>query len=392
MIAGDLETAVDLSRETIRLDLHPLNPRLPADVLLLARVLSRFSQFDSAVLWLAEVDACTTDAHRLKPAVLEMLTYGLVYLNRYEEAESAFQRATTLKVPWDQWLQRRKLQSMGTRWGLAMAGGYVASAADRFDEALVRFRSARALAAKLSRDRQLLTLNNLAATATEVGDLDNADQYIDEANRLAGAESWPGRGYFLRTVGKLRLAQGRPSEARVVVKELLSSGVRDHRTLLLAAEVALVEGSVHQASTYLDQITDHMPDLRSRQELAALFERIAELEMANQPMDADERRRRATALRDISPPHPQPPEDPLREQIRSTLLGRKFGPVRGDDALILGLWLGAFLCLAVSILVPWNLPVPLVLAQGFLLILFAVAWRRFGYWVMRPKSGPELTG
>jgi tetratricopeptide (TPR) repeat protein len=393
MIARNFKTAIDLSREVIRLDLASLDPALPDDLLRVAQVFSRFGQPESAVLWLAQVDGCTIDAHRRKPTVLLMLTYNLVALNRYAEAEVAFQRISMLKVPWDHWLQRMKLRSAKTRWDVAMAGGYVAFAAERWDEALARYRAAQTFAAKLPVDKQLATLANLAATETEAGNLEIAERHVTVAKDLAGEESWPGRVNFLWTIAKLRLAQGRRAEARAAVNEVLSLGVRDFHTLHLAAAVAVAEGSGNEALTYLDQLGASLRNRRYRREVAATLDQIAELDqLTNRGTAVDELRRRAATLRSESPPPPPGPEDPLHEQIRSNLLGRKFGPVEGRDALILGVWLAFFLFLAASVLFPWTLPRSFVFAQGLLLLLFAVASRPFGRWLMRPRLGPELSG
>ena len=396
VITGDVGTALDLAREAIRLDLDPLNPDLPADILSLARVLGRFGQLDAAATWLVTVDGYTTDGHQLKPTILLTRTYNLVAVNRYEEAAATLERLLTLKVPRDQWQQRRKLRTAEVQWDIAMAQGYVAHAANRFDEALAHYRSAEQWARGLAREKRLATLNNLAATATKLGHLTASEQYVEEANRLAGDESWPGRVSLLRTVAELRLAQGRIADARAAMNEALPLSAGDPLTIRLAAEVAIAAGSDSDALTYLLQVGPWLRDQRSRNEVADLLDRVAAMrQTANVARPVEELRQQAEALRSGGlplPPLTAATEDGLLKQIETILSGRKFGPLDAAGSQLFAIWLALFICLVASILIPWTPPLSILLAQSCLLVIYAVGWHPFLRWLQRPIfSSPSLT-
>src|SRR5207244_3409068 len=127
--------------------------------------------------------------------------YALSRLGRYQEARSALERASSLSVRWDRWLQRRRLGSPRYHWDLAMAQGYVASLSGAFPEAMRFYERAYGLSLTLSRDDRLASLNNLAATSLELGHADRAAGCVDERNHWGGHQSWRGRDQVLGLIG-----------------------------------------------------------------------------------------------------------------------------------------------------------------------------------------------
>src|SRR6202521_5116186 len=163
VVRHDPTAAVELHRDIIESGLQARTSDLPDDLLRLAVLLVRYGRSAEAAEWFAEVDRCTADNHRLKLTLLVRMAYDLSSLGRYEEAESALQRASTLVAVADQWLLRRRLRSGTVRWDLAMARGYVASMSGRFQDARRWYQSALSLSKRLPRAKRLASLHNLAS-------------------------------------------------------------------------------------------------------------------------------------------------------------------------------------------------------------------------------------
>src|ERR1700716_162220 len=313
---GDSAAVVEMRREIIESGLQARTPLLPFDVFHLASLLVRCGRFDEAAEWFAELDRCTFDDYRLKPAILVGMAYDLSYLGRYEEAEAALQRASTLAVSWDQWQQRRRLRSRTFRWDLAMAHGQVAWLAERYEDARRWYQSALSLSTSLARPKRLASLHNLASTALQLGEQEEAERCVDEVNRLAGSEPWPGRDRFRLLTGDLRLAQGRVQEALELVSGVVALRGAKSGALLSMTEIAYRERRFDEANAYLVQIRTDPVDARTRRRLAEALERMADFDdAAGRPAEAEERRRRALALQ--KPPTPASlPEDRLLGQVR----------------------------------------------------------------------------
>lgn len=382
---GDPGGAVELRRDIVDSGLQVRTPDLPNDVLRLSSVLVRYGRFAEAAEWFAELDRLTADNHRLKPKTLVSMAYNLSYQGRYEEAESALQRASALEVGWDQWLQRWRLRSRIMRWDLAMAHGFVATLSGRVEDAQRWYESALALSATLTRAKRLASLHNLASTSLELGDLENAERRVAEVNQLAGSESWPGRDHFMHLTGNLRLAQGRLKEARDALNGVLVLRGADGGTLSSLAQIAYREGRLDEAIAYVAQIRTDPFDAPSRRRLADTLDRLADVdEYAGRQADAEERRRRVLGLSQKPPPPTPLPDDSLLRLVRSTLAGERFGAPGTDQAFTLGLYLGGFFCLALSIVLPLDLPFPVTLIQTAALILLIFGWPAFSRWVMAP--------
>jgi tetratricopeptide (TPR) repeat protein len=382
---GDSVAAVELRRDIIESGRQARIPDLPNDLLRLASLLVRYGRFAEAAEWFAELDRCTAADHRLKPTILVSMAYDLSYLGRYDEAESALQRASTLRVTWDQWQQRRRLRSTTTRWDLAMARGYVASFSGRFEDARRWYESALSVSTSLTRAKRLATLHNLASTALELGEVENAERRVADVNQLAGSESWPGLDRFRLLTGNLRLAQGRLQEAREVVSGVLALRGADSSALLSLTEIAYGEGLFDEAIAYVAQIRTDPVDSRTRRRLAETLERMADFDDgAGRPAEAHERRRRALALQKPPPPAPLP-DDALLRQVRSAFAGTCFGAPGRIQSFALGLYLSAFFWLGLSIVLPLDLPFPIPVVQAMALILLILGLPPFTRWVLGPR-------
>ena len=386
VVRGDPAAAVELRREIIEGALRSRTTDLPDDLLALARVLVRYGRFGEAAEWFGELDRLTADDYRLKPTILISMAYNLSNLGRYEEAESALQRASALAVGWDHWLQRRRLRSMTTRWDLAIAHGYVASLSGRFQDAQRWYESALSLSMTLAPAKRIVSLHNLASTAMELGDLENAERRVEEVNRLTGSASWSGRDRFMHLTGRLRLAQGRRKEARDALNGVLALRGAEPGALLAFAELAYGEGRFDEAKAYVAQIQTDPVDALTRRRLAETLERLAEFdEAAGRQVEADERSRRALALSRKPTPAVTLHDDALLRRLQSTFAGRCFGPPGPLQGSVLGLYLSAFLCLALSIVLPLELPFPIQAMQAVALVLLILAWSPFNQWVFAPN-------
>jgi tetratricopeptide (TPR) repeat protein len=384
-VRGDSAAAVELRRDIIESGLPSRTPDLPTDLTRLAGLLYRYGRFAEAAEWFAELDRCTADDHRLKPTILISMGYNLSYLGRYDEAESALRRASALAVGWDQWQQRRRLRSRTTRWNLAMAHGYIATALGRFQDARGWYESALSLSMTLARVKRLASLNNLAHTALEMGDLENAEHRVEEVNQLAGSDSWAGRDRFMQVTADLRLAQGRRKEARDMLSGVLALRGTEPGALLTFAEIAYGEGRFDEAIAYVAQIQTNPVDAATRRRLAETLDRLAEVdEDAGRQVEAEERRRRALALQKPQPPPPVP-DDTLLGQVRSTFAGKCFGPPGPLRGAARGLYISAFLWLGLSILLPLDPVFPIPVLQAAALVLLILGFSRFSRWVLGPR-------
>jgi len=383
---GDPTSAVGLRRDIVESGLLARTQHLPNDVLSLAGLLVRCGRFAEAAKWFAALDRCTAVEHRLKLTILLSMAYDLSYLGRYEEAESAIARASTLSVGWDQWLLRRRLRSTTTRWDLAMAHGFVAYLSGRTQDARGWYESALSMSLSLARAKRLASLNNLASTVLELGDLKEADRRVEEVNQLAGSDSWPGRDRFTHLIAKLRLAQGRRKEARDVLGGVLALRGTEPGALLTFAEVAYGEGRLDEANGYVALIQTDPVDPPTRRKLAETLERLAEFDEAGgRQAEAEERRRRANALGEKAPAPTPFPEDGLLRLFQSTFAGQCFGPPRPIQSLALGVYFVASLSLAVSILLPLDLAFPILAIQVAALILLILGFSRLSRWVLGPR-------
>ena len=251
---GDGTESIRLRRQVVEICLTGPASNLPGASLKLAETLFQFNQRAPAAEWLGELDRVTADDHMLKPSILLIAAYALSHLGRYQEARSALERASSLSVRWDRWLQRRRLGSPRYRWDLAMAQGYVASLSGAFPEAMRFYETAYGLSVTLSRDDRLASLNNLAATSLELGHADRAAACVDDINRLAGTQSWRGRNQFLVLIGRLRLAEGRIPEARIDLERALNATKSNLLTLVHLADVAYRQGAFDDAVAFADRI------------------------------------------------------------------------------------------------------------------------------------------
>lgn len=385
VVRGDRAVAVELRRDIIESGLPERSPDLPNDFLRLASLLVSSGRFADAAEWFAELDRCTADSHALKPATLIRMAYDLSYLGRYEEAESALQRASALEVSWDQWLQSRQFQSRTMRWDLAMAHGFVATLSRRGKDAQRWYESALASSATLTRAKRLASLHNLASTSLELGDLDNAERRVAEVNRLAGSESWPGRDHFIHLTGNLRLAQGRLKEARDALDEVLILRGADGGVLCSLAQIAYREGRLDEAIAHVAQIRTDPFDAPSRRRLADTLDRLADVdEYAGRRAEAEERRRRALALSQKPQPPAPLPDDTLLRQVRSAFAGECFGHLGPVQSFALGPYLAICFLLGLSILLPLELPSPVPLMQAVALIGLTLGWSPFSRGVLAP--------
>jgi tetratricopeptide (TPR) repeat protein len=383
VVRDDTTAAVELRRNIIESGLQARTSDLPDDLLHLAALLVRYGRSAEAVGWFAELDRCTADNHRLKLTILIRMAYDLSSLGRYEEAESALQRASTLVAVGDQWLLRRRLRSGTVRWDLAMAHGYVASLSGRVHDARRWYESALSLSKRLPRAKRLVSLHNLASTDLELGDLENAERRVEEVNQLAGSQPWSGRDRFLRLTGNVRLAQGRLQEARDVFNGLLVLRGSDPGALHSLAEVAIREGLPEEASAYLARIGTDPLDASSRRRLAETLDQLAAVdEVAGRPVEAEARRRRVLTLNEKPLPQVPLPDDPLLRLVRSAFAGQCFGQPGPVRSFALGLYLSAFFCLGLSILLPLDLVFPIPLMQVVALVLLILGFSPFTAWVM----------
>lgn len=386
VVRDDPAAAVELRRDIIESGLQARTSDLPNDLLHLAVLLVRYGRFAEAARWFAELDNCTADNHPLKLTILIRMAYDLSSLGRYEEAESALQRASTLEAAGEEWFLRRRLRSGTVRWDLAMAHGYVASLSGRFQDARRWYESALSLSKTLPRVKRLASLHNLASTDLELGDLENAERRVEEVNRLAGSQHWSGRDRFLRLTGNVRIAQGRLQEARDVFSGLLVLRGSDPGALHSLAEIAVREGRPQEASTYLARIGMDPLDPSSRRRLAETLDQLAAVdEAAGRPAEAEARRRRVLALNEKPPPPAPLSDDPLLQLVRSTFAGECFGQVGAVRSVALGLYLSACLWLGLSILLPLDLVFPIPLFQAVALILLIAGFSPFTRWVMAPR-------
>jgi tetratricopeptide (TPR) repeat protein len=238
-----------------------------------------------------------------------------------------------------------------------------------------------------SRNDRLANLNNLAAASVQLGDLEGAEQYVDQVHELAGEDSWSGQDYFLGTRGDLRLAQGRLKEARADLTKVLTLRGPDPRTLLCLAETAYMEGSVEDAIAYLNRIETPPTEAQWRRTLADTLENLAELdERAGHHEAAQKRRAEANTLRaEVQQPNPAS-DDPLLASVRSALAGRRFRGLSTPRSVALALYLLAWLWLGILILGGFDVPPSTVLAEAALLVLFVAASLPLLRWLLGPEA------
>lgn len=306
---GDLATALQLSREVVHARLGRLPPDLPTQLLILGQTLSRSGRTEAAIQWFRVADDCTGADFRSKPAILIALGLSLASAGRYEEAESALARASELYVESAHpefhggELQRWDMRTPKYRRRVANAHGYVAMLSGRFEDARTWYEAAQALPGAQSRNDRMASLNNLAAAGVELGELDRAERYVNQARTLAGADAWPGQDYFVGTRGALRLAQGRLAEARADFIRVLTLRGDDPRTLLYLAQLAQKEGTLEEAIGYIERIRVPPREALWRRRLAETLEGLAESDqLAGRPEAAEKRRAEATQLRVEVPP------------------------------------------------------------------------------------------
>lgn len=393
LLRGDGVTAVRLSREALQGKLGRLPPEFPFALLNLARMLVTSGRLDEGIEWFELADESTATDFRSKPAILLGLGWSLASAGRYEEAESALARASELYVESAHpdfrggGIQRWYMGTAQYRRRVANARGYVAIQSERFEDARTWYEAVRALPGTPSRNDRLANLNNLAAASVDLGDLDRAEQYVNEIHTLAGDEPWPGRDYFLGTRGDLRLAQGRLKEARADFTEVLALRGSDPRTLLCLAETAYKEGAPGQAIAYLNLIEKPPSPAQWRRRLAETLENLAELDdRAGHSEAAQKRRAEATKLRAEVPRHVEPSEEPLRAAVRSAMAGRRFGGLSTPGAVVLALFLVACFWLGILILGGFDVPPPAVLAEGALLAVLLVSYRQLSRWLFGPRA------
>ena len=383
---GDGTESIRLRRQVVELHMTGPASNLLGASLKLAKTLFQFNQHAAAAEWLGELDRATAGDHMLKPSILLIAAYALSRLGRYQEARSALERASSLSVRWDRWLQRRRLGSPRYHWDLAMAQGYVASLSGAFPEAMRFYERAYGLSLTLSRDDRLASLNNLAATSLELGHADRAAGCVDEINQLAGTQSWRGRDQFLVLIGRLRLAEGRLPEARIDLERGLNPTSPNLLTLVHLADVAYRQGAFDDAVAFADRIQIDPRDPPTRHRLGEIFRKLAEVDEASGRLSAAEQhRQRADALSRPPPPASPPAEDPLFRRVQWALAGKWFVATGSTEAAALGLYLTGWLWLGVWILLPLRLPLPAVLAQVGLLAVFLVASRPLIAWAARPR-------
>ena len=393
LIRGDGVTAARLSREAVKARLGRLPAEFPSSLLALARVLVASGRAKEGIEWYRLADDTTGADFRSKPAILLGLGWSLASAGRYEEAESVLARASELYVESAHpdfrggAMQRWYMRTPQYLRRVANARGYVAMQAERFEDARTWYETVRAAPGTAGRSERLANLNNLAAASVDLGDLDRAEQYVNEAETLAGDEPWPGRDYFLGTRGDLRLAQGRLKEARADFTEVLACRGPDPRTLLCLAQTAYKEGSPEQAIAFLNLIGIPPSQPQWRRRLAETLENLAKLDdRAGRSEAAQKRLAEATKLRAETPHYVEPSEDPLIGAVRSALAGRRFRGLSSPSAVALALYLVACFWLGILILGGFDVPRPAVLAEGALLALLLVSYLPLSHWIFGPHA------
>jgi len=258
---------------------------------------------------------------------------------------------------------------------------------ERFEDARRWYEILEQLPGTLPRNERLRILNNLAYASVELGDLTKAEQYVDQADKLAGSKAWAGMDYFLGTRGALRLAQGRLKEARDDLTHKLTLRGPDDWTLTLLARAAYQEGAFADASGYLDQIQAEPEGVRSRKELAEILERMADIDQeSGWTVDADARRKRAKILGQGRPPVAALSDDALLAAAQSNLAGRNFTGLSTVGGLVLAAYISGFLLLAASIFLVESPPAGVVLLQAVLLMIFIFVSAPFMRSLMGPKK------
>jgi tetratricopeptide (TPR) repeat protein len=374
-------TAIQFSREALRRGLlRPLSD-VPFDVFTCAIFLQRSDQLAAAAEWFLLADDTTRDDFRLKPSILIGLGSCLTQLGRYDEAESALERATTLYTD---------VRTLKYWHQVTYARGYLAMSLERFEDALRWYESLESLPTgtrRYQRLARLANLNNLAAASFGLGDLANAERYVNEAQRLGGSEAWRGKDYFLNTRGALRLAQGRIAEARADFNEVLRVRGADTHTLWFLAQASYKEGSFEDASAYIDKITKPPREHLWRRRLAETLESLAQYDVfAGRPEMAERRRAEADNLRTTVKDPNMPSTDPLLVTVRSALGGRRFIGIPDFEVLAVRTYLAAFLLLVGAILFLPSGSVSVVLLEVALLTFFVTTRWPWGRWLLWSKT------
>jgi tetratricopeptide (TPR) repeat protein len=338
-------------------------------------------------------DESTGADFRSKPAILVGLGLTLASVGKYEEAESALARASELYVESVHpdfrggALQRWYMRTPKDRRRVANARGHVAMMSERFDDARTWYEVVRSLPGTPSRNDRLANLNNLAAASVLFGDLNGAQRYVDEVQRLGGDAPWRGQDYFIGTRGDLRLAQGLLKEARADFVQVLTLRGPDPRTLICLAETAYKEGLSEDAIGYLDRIETPPTDAYWRRRLADTLANLAQLDdRAGHTEAAEKRRAEANKLRAEVQSPAEPSDDPLRAAVTLAMAGRRFRGLSTPGAVALALYLGASLWLGILILGGFDLPPPAIWAEAALLVMLLVAYLPLRRWLFGPDD------
>jgi tetratricopeptide (TPR) repeat protein len=377
---GDPLTAVRLSREDVQAKIRRLGPQFPFRLLSLAQIVFASGRVEEAIDWFRVADESTGADFRPKPAILMGLARSLATAGRYPEAESTLARAKELGAP----KFRRPVATMR---------GFVAMQSERFQDARAWYEAAQRTRGTPSRNERLAVLNNLAAANTELGQLDDADRYVDQTQKLAGADAWQGKDYFLGTRGALRLAQGRLAEARADFAQVLTLRGDDPRTLLCLAQLAQKEGKLEDAIGYLDRIQVDPKEALWRRRLAEMLEGLAEsAHGVGRTEAAEELRAHANTLRTEVPRRDRVSDDPLLTAVQSALDGRRFTRPSSFGHLALGLYLSACLWLGIFILLPLDPSPTALLVEAVLIVLLTLAYLPLRRWLFGPRrvSGVRL--
>jgi tetratricopeptide (TPR) repeat protein len=270
--------------------------------------------------------------------------------------------------------------------------GFVAMQSERFQDARTWYEAVERLSGTPSRNERLANLNNLAAASTELGQLDDADRYVDQTQALAGEDAWHGKDYFLGTRGALRLAQSRLAEARADFTQVLTLRGDDPRTLLCLAQLAQKEGKLEDAIGYVDRIQVAPKEALWRRRLAEMLEGLAASKQGAGAEAAERLRAQAIALRTEVPRRDRVSDDPLLAAVQSRLDGRRFIRPSSAGHLALGLYLAACLWLGIFILLPLDMSPPTLLVEGVLLVLLTLAYLPLRRWLFGPRrvSGGRL--
>lgn len=207
-------------------------------------------QFDAAE---NELKSAEEMGRSNKPAVLADITQarGTLELTRkrYVEAGDAFRQALTLAR--QERLDFLEVNALGSLGNVAMGQEHYDEAIDWFKVALTKSEALRATAS------EALALGNMGWNYQVVGDFENAETVLEQAEKISGEAGRIGnRVYWLTVLGDVYYQQRRFPEAEAISKQALSlaQSMDDKATvtncLNTLSEIDLATGRVDLAEAY----------------------------------------------------------------------------------------------------------------------------------------------